>query len=41
VPLKDDLMAASRYAIQSTRYAMPLGDSIWKEEIKYPDLGIV
>jgi len=41
VPLKDDLMAASRYAVQSTRFAMPLGDSIWTGELKYPDLGIV
>ena len=41
VPLKDDLMAATRYAVQSTRFAMPLGDSIWTDELKYPDLGIV
>ena len=41
VPLKDDLMAATRYAVQSTRFAMPLGDSIWSDDLKYPDLGIV
>ena len=41
VPMSDDLMAASRYAIQSTRFAMPLGDSIWSDDLKYPELGIV
>jgi phage terminase large subunit-like protein len=41
VPLKDDLMSSTRYCVQSTRYAVPLGNSAWQGDLDYPDLGIV
>ena len=40
-PIRDDLMAATRYAAQSLRFAQPEGESMWKGELKYPELGIV
>ncbi|MGB2332262.1 MAG: terminase large subunit domain-containing protein [Litorivicinaceae bacterium] len=40
-PIRDDLMAASRYAVMSLRFASPEGESMWKGELKYPALGIV
>ena len=40
-PIRDDLLSACRYAVQSLRYAVPEGDSPWKGEIRYPPLGIV
>ena len=41
VPLHDDLMAATRYAVMSTRFAVAEGDPTWAKEIKYPNYGIV
>ena len=41
VPIKDDLMSATRYAVMSVRFAVPEGDSPWKGDLRYPDLGIV
>ena len=40
-PLRDDLLSACRYAVMSQRFASPEGDSPWKGDLKYPDLGIV
>ena len=39
--IRDDLMAATRYAVMSLRFAQPEGESNWDRELKYPDLGIV
>ncbi len=41
VPIRDDLMAATRYATMSLRFAAPEGESMWKGELQYPALGIV
>ena len=41
VPIRDDLMSSTRYALMSLRFAVPEGESEWKEELKYPKLGIV
>jgi len=41
VPIRDDLMAATRYAVMSLRFAVPDGESEWTGKIKYPKLGIV
>jgi len=34
-------MSSTRYALMSLRFAVPEGESEWKEELKYPKLGIV
>ena len=41
VPIRDDLMAATRYAIMSVRFAVSSKDPTWTEEIKYSNYGIV
>ena len=41
VPLRDDLMAATRYAFQSRRYAVAGVDPNWTNEITYRNYGIV
>lgn len=40
VPLNDDLMSATRYAVMSTRHAAAC-ESEWGKEMKYPALGII
>ena len=41
VPIRDDLMAATRYAFQSQRYAIAGADPNWTNEITYRNYGIV
>jgi len=41
VPIRDDLMAATRYAIMSVRFAVSSKDPTWTEEIEYGNYGIV
>ena len=41
VPLHDDLMSSTRYAVMSLRYATGGTDSTWTEDIQYRNLGIV
>lgn len=41
VPLHDDLMAATRYAVMSTRFAVAEDDPTWNRDIEYPNYGIV
>ena len=41
VPIRDDLMAASRYCVMSLRFAIAEEDPVWKGEIKYQNMGIV
>ena len=41
VPLHDDLMSSTRYAVMSLRYATGGTDSSWTEDIQYRNLGIV
>lgn len=41
VPMKDDLMAATRYGAMSLRFAIAGEDPSWTRDIVYPNLGIV
>ena len=41
VPLRDDLMSATRYAVMSQRFAVAGDDPTWDNEIKYRNLGII
>jgi phage terminase large subunit-like protein len=41
VPLRDDLMSATRYAAMSQRFAVAGDDPTWDNEIKYRNLGII
>ena len=41
VPLRDDLMSATRYAAMSQRFAVAGDDPTWDDEIKYRNLGII
>lgn len=41
VALHDDLMASTRYAVMSTRFAACADDSTWTKDVKYPNYGIV
>ena len=41
VPLHDDLMAATRYAVMSTRFAVAEDDPTWTNDVKYQNYGIV
>lgn len=41
VPIRDDLMAATRYAFQSQRYAVAGADPSWSNDLVYRDYGIV
>ena len=41
VPLRDDLMSASRYSVQSLRFATAQDDPVWKGDIEYKNYGIV
>lgn len=42
VALHDDLIASTRYAVMSTRFASNSSDaSTWNKDVKYPNYGIV
>jgi hypothetical protein len=41
IPLHDDLMAATRYAVMSTRFAVAENDPTWTNQVKYQNYGIV
>ena len=41
VPIRDDLMSATRYAFQSQRHAIAGSDPTWTNEITYRNYGIV
>jgi phage terminase large subunit-like protein len=41
VPMNDDHMSSTRYAVMSTRFAQATDDPSWDRELHYPDLGIV
>jgi len=41
VPIRDDLMSATRYAFQSQRFAVAGKDPTWTQDIEYRDYGIV
>ena len=41
VPLRDDLMSATRYAFQSQRFAVAGEDPTWTKDITYRNYGIV
>ena len=41
IPLRDDLMSATRYAVMSTRFSVSGKDPTWTEEIKYQNYGII
>ena len=41
VPLRDDLMSATRYSVQSLRFATAQDDPVWKGDIEYKNYGIV
>ena len=41
VPLRDDLMSATRYASMSQRFAVAGDDPTWDNELKYRNLGII
>jgi phage terminase large subunit-like protein len=41
VPLFDDLMSATRYAVMSSRYAVSHKDETWTGDIKYTNYGII
>ena len=41
VPLRDDLMSATRYAFQSQRFAVAGKDPEWTKDIEYSDYGII
>jgi hypothetical protein len=41
VPLRDDLMSATRYAFQSQRFAVAGHDPAWTDEVEYRNYGII
>ena len=41
VPIRDDLMSATRYAFQSQRFAVSGKDPAWTQEVNYGSYGIV
>ena len=41
VPLFDDLMSATRYAVMSTRFSVSHEDETWTGDIKYKNYGII
>jgi len=41
VPIRDDLMSATRYAFQSQRFAIAGSDDTWTNEVEYRNYGIV
>ena len=41
VPIRDDLMSATRYAFQSQRFAVAGEDPTWTEDLKYRNYGII
>ena len=41
VPIRDDLMSATRYAFQSQRFAVAGKDDKWTQDVKYRNYGIV
>ena len=41
VPIRDDLMSATRYAFQSQRFAVSGKDPTWTQEVNYGNYGIV
>ena len=41
VPIRDDLMAATRYAVMSTRFAINSEEPEWTKDIEYRNYGII
>ena len=41
VPIRDDLMAATRYAAMSLRFAVAGSDPTWTEDVEYRNYGII
>ena len=41
VPLRDDIMSATRYAFQSQRFAIAGEDPTWTNEVEYRNYGII
>ena len=41
VPMNDDAMSATRYAVMSTRFAQATDDPSWSRTLQYPELGLV
>ena len=41
VPLRDDLMSATRYAFMSKRFAVSGKDPAWTKDIEYRNYGII
>ena len=41
VPIRDDLMSATRYCFQSQRFAVSGKDPTWTKDIEYKDYGII
>ena len=41
VPLRDDLMSATRYAFQSQRFAVAGEDPSWTAGVEYRNYGII
>jgi hypothetical protein len=41
VPIRDDLMSATRYAFQSQRFAVAGEDPSWTEDVTYRNYGII
>ena len=41
VPIRDDLMSATRYAFQSQRFAVSGKDPAWTQDVEYRNYGIV
>ena len=41
VPLNDDLMSATRYAVMSLRFSVSGKDPTWTKDIRYGEYGII
>jgi hypothetical protein len=41
VPIRDDLMSATRYAFQSQRWSVAGSDPTWTKELEYKNYGII
>jgi len=41
VPLRDDLMSATRYATMSLRFAVSGEDPTWTKDLEYKNYGII
>ena len=41
VPIRDDLLSATRYAFQSQRFAVSGKDPEWTNDLEYRNYGIV